>query len=256
MWTGGTSPNSARKSSRIPRTATVLAGMTDNQTDKKEIEGEVVLSELKDKKWTHILEDTKPNEKQLKELKNYDDPENDDELYPAQKVKVGHAWDIEPSAFKKLLGSKVTDPSGKGKSKFLRTEKVGDDLCAVIESEIDIKGKMKDDDGNILTIEMKGKVLNHRSMPWELTCVSTRSGHLLRRCGAGRHSPSFIAASGRDDHDQETACSTGTRNVDSSMLDASRPTRMLTTEHGIGQFAHACAINSILAYISSGFIDG
>lgn len=143
---------------------TTIGGMTEKETDKKALEGEYVLSELKQKTWKHVLEDTKPNEKQAKELKNFDEPQNDDDLYPAEKVKIGHAWKIEPTAIKKLLGSKVTDATGKGNSKFLRVEKLGDEMCAVIESDIDVKAKMKDDDDNEYSIEMKGKILSHRSI--------------------------------------------------------------------------------------------
>jgi hypothetical protein len=135
------------------------------ETDKKALQGEIVFSELVNKKWKHVLEDTKPDEKQQKELKNFDDPENDDELYPAEKVKVGHAWKIEPSAFKRILGSKFTDATGTGSSKFVRVEKIGDESCAVIETEVDLKGKIKDDDDNDVVAQIKGKVVYHRSIP-------------------------------------------------------------------------------------------
>ena len=143
---------------------TNFGGEKKTETDKKELQGETVLSELKMKTWTHVLDRADPTPKQEKELKNFDEPENDDDLYPAEKVKVGHSWNIEPSAFKKLLGSKFSDAKGKGKSKFIKVEKVGEEVCAVIESEIDLTGKIKDDDGNDITVEIKGKIINHRSI--------------------------------------------------------------------------------------------
>jgi hypothetical protein len=143
---------------------TTINGEKQKEVDTKALQGEIVFSELDKKVWKHLLEDTKPNEKQAKELKNFDDPENDDELFPAEKIKVGHAWKIEPAAFKKLLGSKFTDAKGKASSKFLRVAKVGDESCAVIESDIDLSGKIKDDDGNDITVEMKGKITSHRSI--------------------------------------------------------------------------------------------
>jgi len=142
-----------------------IMGNTKTEPVKKELQGEIVYSEF-DKtknKWKHVLEDTQPSEEQRKELKNFDDPENDDELYPAQKIKVGHAWKIDPAAFKKILGSKFTEAKGKGNSKFLRVEKLGNEMCAVIETEIDIRGKLKEDDGDIY-IEMIGKLMTYRSL--------------------------------------------------------------------------------------------
>ena len=144
-------------------TKMAFAGMMQNDTKKKSLVGEIIFSELKDGKWKHVLEDTKPSDEQAKELKNFDNPENDDELFPAEKVKVGHAWDIEAKAFKKLFGSRVTDAKGTGKGKFLRTEKIGDDLCAVIEMDIDLKAKMKEDE-NEFDVEMKGKIISFRSI--------------------------------------------------------------------------------------------
>ncbi len=133
------------------------------EKDKKALAGEIVFSELTKKGWKHTLEDTTPSDKQKKELKDYEDPESDDELYPAEKVKVGHEWNIEAKALKRVLGSKMTDAKGSGKGKFVRIEKLDGEPCAVIEMEVDIKGKIKQDDED-LTAELKGKIIAFRSI--------------------------------------------------------------------------------------------
>jgi hypothetical protein len=142
---------------------TKIAGETQNETDKKALTGEIIFSELTKKGWKHSLEDATPNDKQKKELKDFDNPENDDDLYPAEKVKPGHAWDIDPQAFKKVLGSKMTDAKGTGKAKFLRVEMLDGEPCAVIEMDIDMKAKLKQEDSDF-EVDMKGKVLLHRSI--------------------------------------------------------------------------------------------
>jgi hypothetical protein len=142
---------------------TEINGMTENVTEKKELAGEIVLSEKTKDGWKHVLEDTKPTEKQEKALKDFDNPENEDDLYPAEKVKVGATWDIKAEAFKKVLGSKATDVKGKGKSKLLRIEEFDGEKCAVIETDLDLKATMKEE-GNDIKVEMKGKAVSVRSL--------------------------------------------------------------------------------------------
>lgn len=148
-----------------------LGGEDMEETEKGELAGEIVFSELTKDGWKHTLEDTKPSEKQLKELKNFDEPTSDDDLYPEQKIKVGHAWDVSAEALKKVLGAKVVKITGQGKSKFVRIEKVGNEDCAVIETELEIKATVKESDNDI-DLEFKGKVVSHRSLK---TCVDLKN---------------------------------------------------------------------------------
>lgn len=150
---------------------TTINGESMDETEKRELTGEIVFSEQIKDKWKHTLEDTKPSEKQLKELKNFDEPIPDDDLYPEQKIKVGHVWDVSAEALKKVLGSKVEKIAGKGKSKLLRIEKVGDEECAVVETELEIKATMKEDENNI-DVDLKGKITIHRSIKY---CVDLKS---------------------------------------------------------------------------------
>jgi hypothetical protein len=133
---------------------------------KTELEGETVISErIGENKWKHSLVDTKPTDKQKKELDNRNGIESEDELYPEGKVKVGHTWKVEAKALTKLFGNSFTDIKGELKQKFLKVEDVDNDPCAVIESTGTVKGKMKDDDGQpTVDVEMDLKVLSWRSI--------------------------------------------------------------------------------------------
>jgi len=142
---------------------TTIAGDTTDETDKKALVGEIVFSELTKDGWKHSLEDATPSDKQKKELKDFDNPESDDDLYPAEKIKVGHEWNIDPSAFKKVLGSNISDAKGTGKAKFLRIEKYADEECAVLEMDLDVTAKLKQED-SLLDVAIKGKVKIYRSI--------------------------------------------------------------------------------------------
>jgi hypothetical protein len=152
--------------------------MTDDagETEKHpgELEGEVIISERTGEgKWKHSLVDTRPTDKQKKELDKRLGPENDDELFPEGKVKVGHVWTVDAAAMKKFFGNAFTDIRGKLNQKFLRVEEVDGEKCAVIEAAGPIRGKMKDDDGDgLLDVELDLKATSWRSLK---TGVEVRS---------------------------------------------------------------------------------
>ena len=112
-----------------------------------ELQGEIIISERTGDTWKHSLVDTKPSEKQKKDLDNRNGIENDDDLYPKEKVKVGAAWKVDAKALAKLLGNSFTDIKGELDQKFLKTEEVDKQKCAVVESKGKVKAKMKDEDG-------------------------------------------------------------------------------------------------------------
>ena len=131
-------------------TSTSLGGQDMDDTKAGDLEGEVIISERsKDGKWKHSLVDNKPNDKQKKELDKRVGPENEDELYPEGKVKVGHTWTVEASALQRVFGGSITDLKGKLKMKFVKMEEVDGEMCAVIEAVGVIKGVAKEDEGTL-----------------------------------------------------------------------------------------------------------
>jgi hypothetical protein len=151
-------------------------------TDKhaEPLEGEVILSERTgDGKWKHSLVDTKATEKQKKELDKRLGPENDDELYPEGKVKVGHTWTVDAAAMKKFFGNSFTDIKGKLDQKFLKVEDVKGEACAVIEGSGPIEGKMKDDDeSSDLKVKMDLKITSWRSLKTGVELKTKFSGKI------------------------------------------------------------------------------
>jgi hypothetical protein len=129
--------------------ATVF-GQANEEDKPADLEGETVVGERgKDGKWTYKLEDAKPTEEQEKELKRKHGPENDDELYPAEKVAAGHKWEVDAAKMKSLTGNAMSDVKGKMKQHFVKVEKVDGEECAVIESSGKLTAKMvPEEDGD------------------------------------------------------------------------------------------------------------
>ncbi|MBA4062255.1 MAG: hypothetical protein C0501_00850 [Isosphaera sp.] len=145
---------------------TVLSvfGQEMKESKKGDLHGEVIVSERTGPgKWKHRLVDNKPTEKQQKELDKRVGPENEDDLYPPGKVKVGHEWEVDAAVLQRLLGGAISDLKGKMKLKFLRVEDVDGEECAVVESSGKITGVAKEDEGD-LAIELDVKGLTWRSL--------------------------------------------------------------------------------------------
>jgi hypothetical protein len=155
-----------------------VEGLGEPKTESTALEGEIVISErIGENKWKHALVDTKPSAKQKKELDNRNGIENDDDLYPAEKVKVGHEWTVEAKALTKLFGNSFTDINGQLKQKFLKVETIEGEECAVVESTGLVKGKMKDEEGDpTLAVEMDLKATAWRSIKSGVELKGTFSG--------------------------------------------------------------------------------
>jgi len=157
-------------------TKTSMGGGDEADEKTGELEGETILTErTKDGKWTHKLVDAVANEDQEKELKKRNGPENEDELFPAEKVAVGHAWKVDASKMKSLTGNTFTDVKGTMDQKFVKVEKVKGEECAVIETKGTITGKLKDDDGQP-DVELKITATSWRSLKSGLELKGTFKG--------------------------------------------------------------------------------
>jgi hypothetical protein len=157
-------------------TSTSLGGQDMNDTKEGDLHGEVIISERsKDGKWKHSLVDNKPTDKQKKELDKRVGPENEDELYPEGKVKVGHTWTVDASALQRVFGGAITDLKGKLKMKFVKIEEINGEPCAVIEAAGKISGVAKEDEGT-LDVELEMKGTTWRSIKTSLDVKDKASG--------------------------------------------------------------------------------
>jgi hypothetical protein len=141
-----------------------IAGMEMSHTEPAALEKETIISERDGKKWKHSLVDTQPTDKQKKELDNRNGIENDDDLYPKEKIKVGHTWEVDAAALTKLLGNSFSDMKGKFKQKFVKIEEIDGEKVAVIESQGKISGKMKDEGEPTVDAELELKLTTWKSV--------------------------------------------------------------------------------------------
>lgn len=155
-----------------------LGGQDMNHTEPAALENEIVISERDGKKWKHSLVDTKPTDKQKKELDSRNGIENDDDLYPKEKVKVGHTWKVDAAALTKLLGNSFSDVKGSLDQKFVKIEDVDGEKCAVVESSGKLTAKMKDDGEPTIDVEMELKVTTHKSLKTGLNVKEKFTGKI------------------------------------------------------------------------------
>lgn len=157
--------------------SSVTAGDEEHPND---LVGETIVSERDKKgKWSHKLVDGKPTDGQKHELDTRTGPENDDEAFPAEKVAVGHAWEVDAAKLTALTGGSFTDVTGKMKQKFLKVEKVNGEECAVVETNGTFKGKMKaEDDGDPMAAEFKLTAKSWKSLKTGVELKGTIEGRL------------------------------------------------------------------------------
>lgn len=165
---------------KVIKDQTEVTADGEKKVETNELEGEVIVSERTGEgKWKHTLVDNKPTDKQKKELDKRIGPENDDDLYPAGKVKVGHAWTVDAAAMKRFFGNSFTDVKGKLKQKFVRVEEVDGEECAVIESSGPIRAKMPDDDADEpMDVEFDLKATAWRSLKTGIEVKSKYTGSI------------------------------------------------------------------------------
>lgn len=145
-------------------TVTTVGGQELKEDDPGDLEGESLTSErVGEGKWKHAVIDGRASEKQRKKLDKREGPESDDPLYPAGKVKVGHTWSSGAEALRRSLGKGLEGLEGKVEHKFVRVEDVKGEACAVVEMKGKLKGKMKDDDGD-LVLSMEFTATTWRSL--------------------------------------------------------------------------------------------
>lgn len=155
---------------------TSLGGNDMADTKAGDLEGEVIISERTGEgKWKHALVDTKLTDKQKKELDKRVGPENEDDLYPAEKVKAGHTWTVDASALQRVFGGSISDLKGKLKMKLVKFEDVGGERCAVVEATGKITGVAKEDEGT-LDVELDMVGTTWRSVKTGLDVKDTAKG--------------------------------------------------------------------------------
>lgn len=157
---------------------TSILGMDVDEKKAGDLDGETILAERgSDGKWKSTLIDTKPTAKQRRSLERRIGPESEDVLYPAGKLKPGHTWKVEAKELQRIFGATVTDLKGTIEMKFVKTEDVGGELCAVVESNGKMTGVAHEEEGD-LEVELDLKGTTWRSIKSAINVKDKATGKL------------------------------------------------------------------------------
>jgi hypothetical protein len=157
-------------------------GQTETHSDTSPLEGETVLSEKVGERWKTTLVGKAPNPRQQRDLSDFEPPASSKDFYPAEPVKPGHRWTVDGGKLRKLYGSLLQVEAGSLKLTFQRTIEADGELCAQIGEELDVRGKMRDEKGEWMQMELKATGTSLRSLKrgfnlsMHLTGTMTASG--------------------------------------------------------------------------------
>jgi hypothetical protein len=153
-------------------------GQTETHSDTGPLEGETVLSEKVGERWKNTLVGKAPNPRQQRDLSDFEPPASSKDYYPAEPVKPGHRWTVDGGKLRKLYGSLLQVEAGSLKLTFQRTIEADGELCAQIGEELDVRGKMRDEGGEWVQMELKATGTSRRSLKRGLTLGRTLIGNI------------------------------------------------------------------------------
>jgi hypothetical protein len=151
-------------------------GKSESRTDKSPLEGETIELEQRGDDWKRTLVGKEPNDKQTKELRVFPPPKSDVDYYPADRVKPGHCWNVDVKKLQRLWGSGIELESGTCARKFEKTIKWDSELCAQIQEELDVRGRMRDEDSQGVQLQLKCTGPIQRSLPRGFSVASNMTG--------------------------------------------------------------------------------
>jgi len=125
----------------------------------------------------------------------------EDELYPARRVKVGESWEVGAKALQAAFGesARMTDVTGKMKGKLRAVEKYQGELCAIVEFDARIKGKVKTA-GQTAALASTSKLTVYRSLASGITLKSISNGDMASSFGG----PAAIKVKGKEKRESVT----------------------------------------------------
>jgi len=153
-----------------------VEGKEDTRTETSSLQGETVECAKVGGEWKITLVGKTPNQKQARELKEFPTPDLGIVYYPAAPVRPGHKWTVDVSKLKKMMGSKALIDSGNCKMLFERTTDVDGELCALLTQEMQMQGKIPNEQGESARVEMKVAGSSLRSLIRGFTLSSRLTG--------------------------------------------------------------------------------
>jgi hypothetical protein len=162
---------------RDKATETIEAdGQSNSRDDLSPLEGETIECEKNGNDWKFTLVGKTPDAKQTQKLKGYPPPRSDVDFYPGEPVKPGHRWNVDIKLIQGLMGSQAQIDSGTRARKFEKTIQWDGEPCVQIAETMDLRGRMQDEDGQWVQLEMKLAGPMQRSLLQGFTVASQMTG--------------------------------------------------------------------------------
>jgi hypothetical protein len=137
-------------------TYTVRAdGQYDSRTEAGPLQGETIEFEQVGDGWKKTLVGKEPSARQQFEVNAFPPPQPAAEYYPAGEVKPGHRWSVDVTKLRRCLGSALEVESGTCTRIFQKTLDLDGEPCAQIAEELELRGKMRDEQGEPAQVEFK-----------------------------------------------------------------------------------------------------
>lgn len=152
-----------------------ILGEGEEETKDGELVGRFVTSLWDKKDWTNTLEGNAPDDDQLEALETFIPLWQEMNLFPKEKVKVGHSWEPSIEDWAIAFGGKMKNVEGKIESTFTKVIDIDGDPCAVIESKVKFKGRLPKEK-EPLDVIVEGKLISHRSLKTGLDVEETFKG--------------------------------------------------------------------------------
>jgi len=164
-----------------------LDGESNTHKERNPLEGEVVDCEKAGQVWKITLVRKTPTAEQAAELKRFPPPVSTADFYPAEPVKPGHSWTVDVTRLRKLFGNAVDIEDGSCKMTFVKTIVVDGEQCALIDEEMELRGRMKDEKDPDGQFQFKGRgttrlSLTRRNTSAKYTGTMTES-HTIEEMG-------------------------------------------------------------------------
>ncbi len=135
-------------------------GQQRTQDRVDELAGEVIVAQKVGSAWKYSLQGKQASLKQEQALAHMRPLFESRNYLPAGKQKPGDTWELDSTQIKSLLGSEISAISGSVQGEFLRIERLGEDLCAVIQYKGTVKGRdeVPASQGAVRTFEMDQEI--------------------------------------------------------------------------------------------------
>lgn len=141
-----------------------VGGNVVSNSKRNKLAGQTVLHTLKGGRWERTLESGSTDPVLLRELAELETPEVTGDVYPRERVKVGHAWKLSGDTLRDFVDTTAKSVTGTVWHEFESVGEHGGELCASIVVTVDVEIRTVDDEGADAIRRLKWSGMTMRSL--------------------------------------------------------------------------------------------